>query len=209
MKNWVWILVVLLTGRTVFAQTEDERLINAAFDQYKMAVLMDNGEEALKWVDTRTIAYYDTMLWMTRYADSATLAKGTTLDLLMVLTMRHRTPAEQLRSFDGKSLFVYAVEKGMVSKSSVQENTLGTIQVTGDFATSTIVNNGEETPIKFEFYRNEGKWQVDLTSIFMVGNIALNQYIEQLGMTRTDFIIYALVTSTGTELSPDIWKPVN
>lgn len=187
--------------------TEEEH-VKAAFDQYKSAILNDKGAVAVEFVDSRTIAYYADMLEHTKRSDSTTVDNLKIMDKLMVLSIRHRTPKEDILSFDGKKLLVYAIQEGMVGKNSVVNNEIGKIEIEGDFATGQLVARGVETPVKFHFYKEQDSWRVDLTSIFPVANEAFRQMADQSGQTENDYLLMLLEMITGKQPTHDIWKMV-
>lgn len=75
------------------------------------------------------------------------------LDKLMVFTIRHRASKEDILSFDGKRLLIYAIREGMVGKNSVVNNSIGEVEIDGDFAKGQFMTSGQKTPYYFHFYK--------------------------------------------------------
>ena len=106
--------LLIILGQFSFGQTSEENLVKNSFDKYKTAILKDKGEEAVQFVDSRTIKYYSDILELVKSADSSKVETLTILDKLMVFSIRHRTSKQNILSFNGKSLLVYAIKSGMV-----------------------------------------------------------------------------------------------
>ncbi|MET0298171.1 MAG: hypothetical protein ABW036_00375, partial [Flavitalea sp.] len=159
-------------------------------------------------VDKNTIDYYSRVLELAKTADSAELSSLPILDKFMVLTVKHRTPKEDILRYDGKGLLVYAIKSGMVGKSSVVNNTLGKIDVKGDSALAQLIVSSKPTPLHFTFHKESGNWKVDLTSIFPASSEAFKKVVAQSGKSDAEFFIELLTNLTGTEPGPGIWHPL-
>lgn len=202
------LLFILSTASLSIAQDTEQALIKEAFEQYKSAILSDKGEEAVEYVDRHTLQYYADVLDQTKQADSATLDSLNLLDKLMVLLIRHQSPREKILSLDGRGLFVYAVNNGMVGKSGVSNNSIGALTIQENFAEGQILNQGQETPFNFHFYKEEGNWKIDLTSIFSVSIAAFQQLIEESGQEENEYLLYILELVNGKKPSREVWHPV-
>lgn len=197
---------ILLTS--CLGQDAERDAVKASFDNYKTAILNDNGEEAVKCVDSRTIDYYSGILEKVKKADSVAVESLSLFDKLMVFSIRHRTSKEDILSFDGKELLVYAVESGMVGKNSVANNAVGEITIDGDFAKGQLISRGQAAPFYFHFYRQDNEWKINLTSMFPVSSIAFKKMIEDSGQEENDFLFMLLEMLTGEEPGQEIWMPV-
>jgi hypothetical protein len=200
------LLLVALMANPAIAQKKQQKKVKKCFENYKSAILNDRGEEAVNYVDSRTIAYYSEMIEKTKSADSAEVDALGIMDKLMVFSMRHRATKEQILSFDGKSALVYAIEEGMVGKESVATASLGVIDVDGNFAKGQFVNDGQKTPIYYHFYKEDGDWKIDLTSIFDIAAMAFRNMQKESGMTENEFLFTILEMITGKKPGPEIWE---
>ena len=210
MKHIHFIIGLLLfVTNFCFAQTTSQKAVIQAFENYKSSIIEDRGEEAVKYVDSRTIKYYDIILELVKNADSVKISSLSLLDKLMVFSVRHRTSKENILSFDGKQLLVYAIKSGMVGKSSVANNSLGDVAVDKDFAKAQFVSNGKVTPFYIHFYKEEQQWKMDLTSIFDISNTAFTKVREQSGQPENEYIFTLLEMITGKKVGPEIWQKVN
>ena len=206
MKLTLGISLILLSS-SICAQKNVARAVKASFENYKSAVLNDKGEDAVQYVDSRTIKYYGDILQHVRTADSTTIESLSVLDKLMVFTVRHRASKDDILSFDGKGLLAYAIKSGMIGKNSVANSSIGDVTVDGSFAKGQYLSNGKKAPFFFHFYEEGDSWKVDLTSIFPVSIIALKKFAEDSGQSENDFIFSLLETITGKKPGAEIWSP--
>lgn len=183
----------------------DNEGINECFNGYKAAILSKNGGEAIKFVDTRTLNYYTQMLEYAISINSTELQEKSFLDKLMILSLRHRATADELHNFTGETLFKWAVESGMIGKESVQNTSIGKIEMNGQTAKAQFINNGQPTPFQYEFVKAEESWKIDLTSMFDISEKALLQMAKRQDMSQQEFIYFMLKMVTGKEVDPNIW----
>lgn len=185
----------------------DTAAIRDCFARYKTAILNDRGEEAVQYVDSRTIRYYTQMLALTRTADSTTIAGLSFLDKLMVLSVRHRTTKAELQPMDGEDLLVYAINHGMVGKGGVIQNDIGAITIDDSFATGQLVRKGQPIPLQFHFYKEQEQWKLSLTALFPMAEAAMQKMVADSGESEHDYLLTLLETTTGKKPSPSIWNP--
>ena len=188
--------------------TQEQDLVKAAFEGYKAAILKDAGNEAVQFLDSKTIQYYSELLETVLNADSAKVSSLNIMDKLQTLTVRALVDKEKLLSFDGKQLLAHTIEIGMTSKS-VAGSQLENIVIDKDFAKGQFSANGEEAPVYFSFHKEEGDWKLDLTSIFHLSTTVFQQMIKESGQNENEFIISILEPLVGTTPKNDLWHPVN
>ena len=203
------ILALLLIGQIAYGQNKKERLVRKSFDNYKTAILNDKGKEAIKYLDSRTINYYTKILELVKTADSVKIETLSILDKLMVLYIRHRASKEEILSFDGKSLLIYAIKNGMVGKNSVVDNSIGDVTINKDFAKGQFKTNGQETPIYLHFYKEEGEWKIDLTSGFIFSTMAFKKMADESGQPQNEYLFSLMEMITGNKPGHKIWEPIN
>lgn len=186
----------------------DEEAILETFAAYKNQILNDMGSLAVNLVSESTIAYYQKISDLTRTADSTTVSNLPLLDKMTVLLIRHRTPADKITGFNGKSLFVYSINEGMISKGTVATVSVGHIVVNEDFATTKLEKDGEFAPFGFDFYREGGRWKIDLTSVFSASAPAFRAMVESSGQSENAFLMDLMQKMNGMAAKPSIWYPV-
>ncbi len=203
------VLFLLFTVQLTYAQKSQEKLVKKSFDNYKNSILNDKGEEAIKYIDSRTMKYYSDMLELVKTADSAKVESLSILDKLMVFSIRHRTSKNDILSFDSNSLLVYAIKSGMVGKSSVANNSIGEVLIENDFAKGQFIVNGQKAPFYVHFYKEEGLWKIDLTSLFTVSTNAFKAMVDVSGENQNDYLFSILEMLTGKKPGAEIWQPSN
>lgn len=208
-KIFLSFLFLLAIGNTLFAQNQEEKAVRSAFEKYRSDLLNDLGEEAFKDIDSRTIKYYEDLLGWIQNSDSLEIESFSVLDKMTVLIMRNKMPKEDLLAMNGKKLFVYAVNNGMVGKGSVANNTIGKIAVNGNFASGQFISKGRETEVYFHFYKEDGAWKVDLTSLFPISIMLFDKMIADSGKSENEFLIPLIEASTAKKLDPTSWKPLH
>lgn len=191
-----------------FSQSTPEKLVKSCFDSYKTAILNDNGTDAVKFVDSRTIKYYSYILDQVKNTDSAGVDSLSIMDKLMVFMIRLKTSREEILSFNGQTLFAHAVNSGMVGKNSVANNAVGTIVIDKNFAKGQLIIQGKEQPLFFHFYKEEGQWKIDLTALFPMANTAFQNMADESGENTNDYLLSLLEILYGKKPGPRVWQPV-
>ena len=189
------------------AQNKEELFVRKCFENYKQAILADQGENAIKFVDKKTINYYTKMLDKIKKADSLEVNSLGIIDKIMVLSIRHQASKKEIQSMNGPGLLVYAIQKGMIGKSSVQRNRIGEVKLKGDMAKGQIVSGEQITPVYFDFNKEKGVWKIDLTSVFSLGTIGFKQVLKKSGLKENEYLIQVLEQMNGKKPSTKIWNP--
>jgi hypothetical protein len=190
-----------------WAQASPAEQVKAAFASYKTAIMNDQGETAVNFVDSRTIRYYGQMLDMVRQADSAQIETLNIMDKLMVFSIRHRTPRADVLAFDARALLVYAIKSGMVAKSSVAALELGEVTIDGAFAKAQVVSQGKAAPFYFQF-NDENGWKLDLTALFPISVKVFQALADDSRQPTNEYLFSLLEMLTSRKPGPEIWQPV-
>ena len=205
-------LLVCLLGQTPCQAQDDlsEHPVYLAFSDYRSAIIQADAESALRAVDSSTLQYYSEMLNHALNSDEATVRGLSIMDLLMVMSIRHRLTPEQVKGMDASSLFKYGVANGWTGKESVIGLDVVHVEVDGQTATATFTSNGAESPVPFQFDKEGGQWKIDLTSIMGASGSAFSQMAEQQGITDVELVSMLLGMVSGEEVDAEsIWIPVN
>ncbi|MEM6552231.1 MAG: hypothetical protein AAF750_08900 [Planctomycetota bacterium] len=181
--------------------------VRQAFTAYKTAILNDDGDAAYALVDQNTRDWYAASLDRALTWDRQRVMQLGIMDKLQVFTIRHRIPRDELLQMTAESLFTHATDQGWVGKNSVSGLELGSIQVDGDFATGGIRNKGQDTPLKFHFYKEYGDWRIDLTENNKLADTALGLQVQKSGRTEMDYIFRVLEATSGRAVTADVWTP--
>lgn len=107
----LFVLLAICLSMSVYCIGQNaETLIRKTFEGYKSAILHDKGEEAINYVDSRTIKYYTDILDVVKNADSTKLNSLSLIDKVTAFSVRHRATSKEINSMKGSDLFVYATK---------------------------------------------------------------------------------------------------
>ena len=206
MKSILTILFLFILTNLVTAQENEAELIKKSFDSYQAFLFNNKGEEAANLVDSHTIKYYDAIIELVKNADSLKVGSLPLLDKIMVLIVRQRVSKENIINFDGKALFIYAVNNGMIDKQSVGGFTIGDINVDTNLAKAQVIFEGVKSPYFLNFYKESGQWKYDLTSSFPIGLPAIEKLTNEIG--ERGLLNLILSYGNGKNANQNVWMPV-
>lgn len=179
-----------------------------SFGDYKSAILNQRGEVAVGLVTRRTIDEYQRYVDWALAADRKTMESLSFINRFQVFLLRHRVPADMLQQLDGRSAFVYAVDRDWIGKNGVIRSTLGTVEVANNRATADVLISGEKVPTRFQFTKEAGTWKFDLIQVIRDTDQALKAAARQKGMTEDDFMFSLIETVSGRRVEETIWTPI-
>lgn len=180
-----------------------EEAIREAFAGYREAVLAEDGDSAYSFVNARTRTEYDRFV---RLANNATAEETRGLglmDAMQVVILRHVAGSPSVRTMSGRDFFVFAVDNGYISRSSVEKMGLGEIIVTGDTAKAIGTLDDRPTKITLDFSREESGWKVDIMSAAAPGEAALRLIQESSGSDCIEFSAELAERLTGDPVDMD------
>ncbi|TDQ06691.1 hypothetical protein [Pedobacter metabolipauper] len=200
------LLVLIIVFIHVKAQTNEVKGVVKAFEDYKYAILNDKGAEAADLIDSHTINYYQEMIDLVKKGDSSTVDRLPVIDKMTVFYLRHITKKEDLLKMDGKRLFIYSIDLGMISKSSVAGTTIGKVTVEKDFAKGMFLFDGKESPYYSHFYKEKGMWKVNLTAMYPFSNEEMKKAIVESGIAENEYLFKVLESMSGKKPGKEIWE---
>ena len=202
-------ILLIITTHSLFAQKDEEKAVKACFDTYKAAIIEGRGGDAAEVSSQKTINYYQTLLDVILNGDSTTVAGQGIMEKITIFSIRHAVPKSQIENLDGKAFLEYAINRGLVGKESIQQLEIGTPSIAPDKATAPVMNNGMAMPISFDFYKEADAWKIDITSIIPATGKALQQMIDQSGMSEETVLFQILKSQTGEATDKSVWHPMN
>ena len=201
--------LILLISISALSQEKSEQKVRESFENYRQAILNDKGEEAIKYISDNTFDYYHNILNEVKLADSTRIEDLSLIDKLTVLIIRHRTPSDKIKSFDKKTLVVYALDEGMIGKETVKNYSIGSIYFEDEnTALGQLIVNAKSVSANFRFFKEDNNWKIDITSVMPGTNDAFEKMIESSGMNENEFIFLILENLTSVKPEPSIWKPI-
>ena len=197
-----FVSLLLLTG---CGNKNDIKEIRKCYEGYKSSILNQSGNAAVRFIDQNTISHYTTMLDYAKTIKSKELQKLPLIDKIAVLTIRHHATIEDLNAMDGKTLFIWATNKGMLGDENLEKNTLGDVVVEKNKARGGILLDEKNTPASLKFAKEQGWWKIDLTSTFKAAETVMQILRKKTNMDEREFIFYMLEISSGKEVDQNIW----
>jgi hypothetical protein len=190
------------------SRSSEDLAVKQTFEGYKSSILNDDGDAAYKLVDKNTREWYETTLDRVLTWDQKQIMDLGVLDKMQVILIRHRIPKDELLQMTSEALFKYAVNHGWVGKNSVSGIEIGKIDIQGNFATGVVRSNGQDSPFRFHFYKENGSWRIDLTEMTKWGEAAFIRQIEESGASELDYILRITQVVSGKPVQESIWTPL-
>jgi len=198
-------LVLCIAG---CSRNSEELLVKQTFERYKSAILNNDGDAAYELVDKNTRDWYSITLDRVLTLDRDQIMKLGTLDKMQVIFLRHLISKDKLLQMTPEAMFKYAVDHGWVGKNSVSGIQVGKVDIQGKFATGVVRSNGQNSPLRFHFYKERGTWRIDLTELKKWSEAAFASQIEQSGETEMDYIFKLAQIVSGKPVQDSIWSPL-
>lgn len=183
--------------------------VSTCFLSYRSAILDQNGEKAVKLLSQATIDEYQSYVDLALAAERQALEELSFINRMQVLILRHRIPVEVLRTLDGRSAIVHAVDRDWIGKDGVIRTELGKISIASRRATAEVEIGGRKVPSRFQFRQEDGAWKFDLVSLLRDTNLAMKQAARQAGMEEDEFLFTILESVSGKKVDDGIWTPPN
>jgi hypothetical protein len=206
MKTPIPLIIALTFSIGSCSQNETEaNLVQKCFDNFTKC---GDGVCAAKFLDSRTLTYYDNILDLTLTADSSTIAGLRFWDKYVVLRNRHTIPPDELRKMTGRNLFIHTMNSQKTPGRGEPTSEIEDIRVEGDSALAAVLENGKALEFPYRFYKENGQWKIDLTSQLPAANKPVTDVLPMRKMTEIEFIFDMLHGLSGKVVEPSIWIPV-
>jgi len=191
---------------TLRAQSDSAEL-QRIFQNYRSALQNRDAEQAIAQLNRRTTGYYDSMLQVVRFADSATLSRHGVLSQLLVLAIRLQVPESEIRVMRGKDLLAFGIRNGMVGVAGLDRATPGYPDINGNLARVPLWFDGQQSKLSLRFDK-EGIWTIDMIDMMAAGEAGLQTFLQQEDIGTADFLRLAIKRSFGILAPARIWRPV-
>ncbi len=195
-----------------FAQGKDAKQVKAqvkgAYLNYVKAVTDKEGEIAVLCLDSKSIAYYDSMVNLIKTADSSQVAALSFSEMVCVLNFRQLYLSKEIEidvaNLDGTSFYVSSVNLGL---TNAPKWTLGNISYNGNSAQAQCLDGKKELPIFLSFNKERDMWRLDVATVMEFIDGTMEEVCNKADMTVKDLIVKSLQGAFG-ELHTDVWKPL-
>ena len=209
MKRIIFFVVVAFCLQSVcFATESDIAGITKCYEDYVIAILNNNAEEAYQSIDNNTKKYYDRILEMAVHLDAKDTKKLSLLNKSMVLLARHGVEKKLLLKMTGADFFKYAIINNWIGSEGDRGQRITNINIDKNIASSNIVKDGNTSTFGYVFYRETDGWKIDLTSIMPFAERELKKQLFKMQMNDDDFIFQMLEAISGKKVDNRVWKPL-
>jgi len=206
MKTFLLVLAVFVSACA--GAGENDPAVVEMFEGYQSALLEDDGAKAVDFLSEKTVDYYSGIVSKAISMPEDALRQESFLDRFTVLRIRDTFDAKQLATMTGEELLVYAIEQSWIDKEGTSLFQVQRVTLKDDFAAIRMKRDGVEIPFPFEAYNEEGRWKLDLTSVFAPANLGFVQQAEASGQTQDEFIHQILVAlGSANGLTEELWLP--
>lgn len=186
----------------------DADQIRGTFGGYKQAILQQQGPSALSLINRSTLDYYARMKTLAMAGAEKDVRHLSPINKMMVLSLRHRMAANELKSMTPEQVFTYAVNDGWIGKNSVLDSDIGQIKISGNDASAEFVKGGKATPLKYRFTKEGASWKIDLTALMPLADEAMRALIKNNGVEEDVFIVALIESVSGRKVPSSIWRPL-
>lgn len=208
MRNLFLILIVFVVACA--GVNEEDLAVADMFESYQSSLLKDDGDIAVEYLSERTVQYYSDMVTKALSMQEDTLRNESFLDRFTVLRLRDTFRPDQLADMTGKELLVYSIEQSWIDKEGTALYEVQKVTTKDNFAAIRMRRGTVEIPFPFEAYKENGRWKLDLTSVFAPANIGLVQQVKNSGLTEDEFLDQILIALGSAEgLTDELWNPSN
>ena len=185
---YVFLAIILFFPATASADAETE--VRQTFQAYRQALLNQNGVNAWETVDSHTRQYYEDVSSHCLHLEREDLNRLDHITKYTILRLRLEFRKAQLEKMDGKKLFVYSIDKGWISKSTVQSiQQMEKVTFDENLAQGYIAES-PDIPVLY-FIKEKEEWYLALLKSFELANLAFKQMFKEAkekGMSEDTFI---------------------
>jgi hypothetical protein len=203
----VLFFIGLIGGQYSLQAQTDSAELQRIFQNYRTALQNRDADQAIAQLNRRTTGYYDSMLQVVRFADSAALSRHGVMSQLLVLAIRLQVPESEIRVMRGKDLLAFGIRNGMVGVAGLDRAVLGYPHIKGSMAKVPLWFDGQQSKLSLRFDK-EGLWRLDMIDMMAAGEAGLQTFLQNEGIETAIFLRSAIKRSFGIEAPVRIWRPV-
>jgi hypothetical protein len=189
--------------------TEDRQAVRDSFNAYRAAIVKGDGAAAVNQFTAETKARYAKILALALNGSEQEVRSLGTFDKIAVLNARHNIDPKALQEMTAEALLSHGVSQGWSGKEGIQDLSIGAVRQSGNRAVGEVVNQGEPTPLRFTFLKENGQWKFDILSNLEEAAAQLKSAAQAQKMSEDEFIIKNLEAASGRRVADTIWQPIN
>ena len=183
---------------------QQEIAIRQAFDDYREAVLSNDGEKILDMVDFNTILWYRNVLEDALTINRADLSNRDFMPKFTILSLRHQYTTAELETLTAEGLLLTAIEEGQFNEGTLESLEIHEVTIQGVDA-SLAFTDSPDLSIFFLKKEHDG-WKVALWKIIAVSGPTLQQIIATSELSEDEYIVLALEAAFGNEVDEAIFE---
>ncbi len=189
---------------------QEQKEIKTVWKNYTEAVGNAMGAESVQYIDSTTVNYYAYILGLVKTADSLSV-EGLRFDQkILVLSVRHITPASKIMQMNGRSFFAYCIQNHMCGGNANDEYSLEVLSVKDGVAMTQLIDSNKHPGLKVKFVREDENWKINLTStLVFVGGMGWKELIKETGKTERELLYLFIEKMNDTPPNNEIWHPLH
>lgn len=173
------------------------------FEKYRRAVLAQDGEAAAECVGSSTFDIYESWRDLALNASLQQLQRENVMNMFVVVRLRSLYDRSEIEAISPRDLFVIGVEKGWVSRSSVENVEIASLEFDGDRGKLFVAKGSD---VHFAVEREDGEWKLDLGPVMEMAGPLMDAQAEDAEMTKRVFVEYLYLSVSEDPLDPEVWK---
>ncbi|MCI0378867.1 MAG: hypothetical protein L0215_14770 [Gemmataceae bacterium] len=205
------VLALLIAGYFAFWPTAsklESQAVAKAFEEYRSALLNQDGKAAVACVSSTTLKMYQEYRDLAVSGDEQTIKNLSMINRMQVLLIRHRMDPKLLVPMDGQAVFAHGVDQNWIGKNSVVRAGLQDIAVSGPRATARVTAEGKPTRELFHFVKEGDRWTLDLVPTIKATDQVLQLAARNKGMKENVFLFSVISSLSGRRVTDAIWLPL-
>lgn len=194
------------------SRQDEKKMILQTFSDYRRFTALRQGSKAVQCIDAASVQYYNDLLPVILYADSATVHNLSYDRAIIVFSVRHTATVAEVREMNGKTLFEKLVKMGLVNSDQDEWQKRYHIAVRmqdDEHAEVEFLDTAGKAGVAFGFVKENDLWKLNIPSglRFMPADVwAMLE--EQSGLNRADLVAALVESITGVPASTAIWQPM-
>jgi len=201
MKRIISIATFLVLFMNAYAQ-DDTTAIRYCYTNFKKHFSEQNGIEAFKSIDTKSIIELDTLLLNIKYSDSLQIMKLRSVDKLHLFYVRILSDSTSISKMKPVDLFDFLVRNKLYGTYKYID--LGKIEINSNLAISTTPFATDSVLLYFK--KENSTWKFYVNSIFDPEEIKLKQMLADENLNEMDIIVRVIERKTDKSFDPKLWK---
>lgn len=190
------------------AEDRDPETVLAAFQEFKNAIIRQDGTTAASRLDAAFEQYTQDVIDMALDMSWDELSQQRLSTRYSVVTARHRIPAEQLRSLSPRAFNELAYDKGWAGVESIGNVEIDLPVVERDRASANVMADGNQSGVKFWFVYENGMWRIKVLPFLVAGDGLMKRMQDAQQLTDKQFFTAMLQILDGKPVEEKVWHPI-